>query len=41
MNMPPIRYGLIFVFRTFDYVSYGLVMESQMPVEMMDMVQTP
>ncbi len=41
MEMPNIRYGLLFVFRTFENVSYGLVMQSSMPVEMMDVAQTP
>jgi hypothetical protein len=41
MEMPNHRYGLVFVFRTFENVSYGLVMEARMPVEMLDVAQTP
>jgi hypothetical protein len=41
MQMPNIRYGLLFIFRTFGRVSYGLVMQSTMPVELMDVAQTP
>lgn len=41
MELPDLRYGLLFVFRTFDHVSYGLVMQSRMPVEMLDVAQTP
>ena len=40
-SMPDTRYGLLFVFRTFEKVSYGLVMNASMPVEMMDVAQTP
>jgi hypothetical protein len=41
IQLPPERYGLVFVFRTFDAVSYGLVMESSRPVEPGDLVRTP
>lgn len=39
--LPDIRNGLLFVFRTFDKVSYGLVMQTRMPVELLDSAQTP
>lgn len=39
--LPDIRYGLLFVFRTFDRVSYGLVMHSTLPAELLDRAQTP
>ncbi len=39
--LPAERYGLLFVFRVFDAVSYGLVMESKRPVAPGDIVQTP
>ena len=40
-TLPAIRYGLIFVFRTFDKVSYALVMEVQNTVQLLDTVETP
>lgn len=39
--LPDVRYGLIFVFRVFDKVSYALVMETKMPVQVMDRASTP
>jgi hypothetical protein len=41
IQLPPERYGLVFVFRTFDSVSYALVMESSRPVQGGDIVQNP
>jgi hypothetical protein len=41
MELPNARYGLAFVFRTFENVSYALVMQATMPVEMLDVAQTP
>ena len=41
IQLPPERYGLAFVFRTFDSVSYALVMESSRPVQGGDIVQNP
>jgi nucleoid-associated protein YgaU len=41
IQLPDERYGLVFVFRIFDSVSYGLVMESGRPVTPGDVVQTP
>jgi LysM domain len=41
VTLPDERYGLLFVFRTFDSVSYALVMESSRPVTAGDRVQTP
>ncbi len=41
MELPNARYGLLFVFRTFENVSYGLVMQTRMPVELLDVAQTP
>lgn len=40
-QLPNRRYGLLFVFRTFKNLSYGLVMQTKLPVEMMDIAQTP
>ena len=40
-KIPDERFGLLFVFRVFDRVSYGLVMESSRPVIPNDIVQTP
>jgi hypothetical protein len=39
--LPDERYGLLFVFRTFDRISYALVMEGSRPVHPGDVVQTP
>ncbi len=41
VTLPDERYGVVFVFRVFDSVSYGLVMESSRPVTPGDIVQTP
>jgi hypothetical protein len=41
IQLPPERYGLVFVFRTFNAVSYALVMESSRPVQGGDIVQNP
>ena len=41
MKVPDERYGLVFVFRVFDRVSYALVMDVSRPVNALDVVQTP
>jgi hypothetical protein len=41
MRLPDERYGLVFVFRVFDRVSYALVMDVSRPVNPLDVVQTP
>ncbi len=40
-TLPVVRYGLLFVFRTFDKVAYALVMQTRLPVELLDSAQTP
>ncbi|MBE0612432.1 MAG: LysM peptidoglycan-binding domain-containing protein [Burkholderiales bacterium] len=40
-KLPDERYGLVFVFRTFDRVSYALVMSATRPVQIYDVVTTP
>lgn len=40
-TLPDMRYGLLFVFRTFDKVAYALVMQSTLPTELLDRAQTP
>lgn len=40
-KLPDERFGLIFVFRVFDKVSYALVMETRLPVQLLDRAQTP
>ncbi|MBE0621334.1 MAG: LysM peptidoglycan-binding domain-containing protein [Burkholderiales bacterium] len=40
-KLPDERYGLVFVFRTFDQVSYALVMSASRPVLLDDVVSTP
>jgi len=39
--LPDVRYGLLFVFRTFHKVSYALVMQTRLPVQVLDTAQTP
>jgi LysM repeat protein len=39
--LPEERYGALFVFRVFDRVSYGLVMQAARPVVAGDIVRTP
>lgn len=39
--LPDVRYGLVFVFRVFDKVSYALVMETRLPVQLLDRASTP
>lgn len=41
LKIPNERYGLAFVFRVFDRVSYALVMQSSRPVNLNDVVQNP
>lgn len=41
LSLPDVRYGLTFVFRTFDKVSYALVMQTRLPVALHDSAQTP
>lgn len=41
LTLPDVRYGLLFVFRTFDKVAYALVMQTTLPVELLDRAQTP
>lgn len=41
VQLPDERYGLLFVFRTFDAVSYAMVMDSSRPVTAGDAAQTP
>ncbi|MFZ2540577.1 MAG: LysM peptidoglycan-binding domain-containing protein [Gallionella sp.] len=40
-TLPDQRYGLAFVFRVFDKVSYALVMETKLPVQLLDIAQNP
>lgn len=40
-QLPDERYGLVFVFRTFDRISYALVMESSRPVIVGDTLTNP
>ena len=41
IKLPPERYGIVFVFRVFEKVSFGLVLNSTRPVNVLDVVQTP
>jgi hypothetical protein len=40
-RLPDERYGLVFVFRTFERISYALVMNVSRPVTIADVVRTP
>jgi LysM repeat protein len=40
-ELPEEAAGLLMVFRTFDKVSYGLVMTASRPINVLDVVQTP
>ncbi len=41
VEIPPQRTGLILVFRTFDFVSYALIVQSEGTVDVNDFVRTP
>lgn len=41
LTLPDERYGLVFAFRVFDKVSYALVMQTHLPVQLLDRAQTP
>ncbi len=41
LSLPDMRYGLLFVFRTFDKAAYALVMQTRLPVELLDSALTP
>jgi len=41
LTLPDERYGLAFVFRTFDKVSYALVVRTNRPVQLHDYVKNP
>lgn len=41
ITLPDVRYGLIFVFRTFEKVAYALVLQTKLPVYVLDNALTP
>ena len=41
LDLPDVRSGLMMIFRTFDHVSYGLVLESTRVIHENDMVRNP
>jgi len=41
IDLPDVREGLLMVFRTFEHISYALVMNANQPVHVLDLVQTP
>ena len=41
ITLPDVRYGLVFVFRTFEKVAYGLVLQIRLPVQLLDNALTP
>jgi hypothetical protein len=41
MRLPDEQYGDLFIFRTFKNVSYGLIMQVTVPVEVGDVAKSP
>lgn len=41
VQMPDIRSGLVMIFRTFEKMSYGIVLQSERPLTVMDKVRNP
>ena len=41
VEIPPVRLGLVFVFRVFDHISYALIVQAESTVEVNDFVRTP
>ena len=41
VKLPDARSGLLMVYRVYDRVSYGLIMQSDGPVYLLDTVKTP
>jgi hypothetical protein len=41
VDLPPERYGLAFIFRTFDHISYALVVAGSRPVTINDLLNNP
>jgi hypothetical protein len=41
MKLPDEQYGSLFIFRVFDRVSYGLIMQVTAPVEVGDVAKSP
>lgn len=41
IKLPDERIGLLMIFRTFERVSYGLILQISQPVNVLDLVQTP
>lgn len=41
LKLPDERSGLLFIFRVFDKLSYALIAQSNRPVHLLDVVQTP
>ena len=41
IELPDVRYGVVFVFRVFNKVSYALVMQTRLPVQLLDRASTP
>jgi hypothetical protein len=41
VKLPDELAGMLMVFRTFDKVSYALVMKAEKPLHVLDRVQTP
>ncbi len=41
IRLPSVRAGLLLVFRNFEKMSYGLVLETEEPLKVGDIVQNP
>ncbi len=41
LTLPSERAGTLLVFKTYDHLSYGLVLDTTVPVHVLDQVRTP
>jgi hypothetical protein len=41
VRVPAQRYGLVFVFRVFEKISYALVMDAKVPISLADTARNP
>ena len=41
VTIPPLRFGLVFVFRTFDKAAYALAVQADGTIEINDFIRTP
>ena len=41
LRLPPTRGGLLMVVRAYDYVAYGIVLQADVPLAVLDVVTNP